>query len=171
MAKPNIKPILKILKECPKNKNLNDFLEEHTKMKELGSGYFSSVYKVKGHPKLVLKVARDSNTYYRYVTWATRTKSKHAPKVYWKKKISEKTSVYIMEKLKESKGKERNIVRRTGEYFWDMDFPKKDKKNESLYNFLKKLRKEFGDEGAWDLHQNNMMLRGETIVVTDPIAG
>lgn len=150
----------------------------------LGSGYFSSVFE--GFGGLVIKVGRELDGGYVYALWA-QSKVGHpgVPQIEAVQRVGSHGYVVVMERLKpavvtdgwggvgddhapqysaacEAKYKEYEEI--TGDY---ATCPAAHAMGE-LRRFMKFMAQT--DDPNFDLHPGNVMLRGDTLVVTDPLA-
>lgn len=148
----------------------------------LGSGAFSTVLGKKGFDR-VIKVIRRPDGWIDYAVWAAKQgeAGKFAPKVFSYKKIKGKKadfSVAIVERLKytvDETPRDHALKILPDLLYRAKDNPMAasfaDTLAPGIRQFMAGLSKQF-DEGRFDLHQGNLMLRENgTFVVVDPIAG
>lgn len=148
----------------------------------LGSGAFSTVLGKKGFDR-VIKVIRKPDGWIDYVVWAAKQgeAGKFAPKVFSYKKIKGKKadfSVAIVERLKytvDETPRDHALKILPDLLYRAKDNPMAasfaDTLAPGIQGFMNGMKKKF-DEGRFDLHHGNLMLRENgTFVVADPIAG
>lgn len=127
--------------------------------KEIGDGCYSTVLAKRGSDKVV-KISRCKDSWLEYITWANRHGfgGSHAPRVYAFKQYPQ-FYVAIMERLdctlKDVSWERKSAVRAQ-------------KERGSMGSFFDQFREAFR-EYATDLHEGNWMLRGDELVLTDPI--
>lgn len=156
--------------------------------KRIGKGAYGIVYE---HPNFsyVFKIFYNDPAYFTYFNWAKQHQSnKHVPKIKGKYiKINSKTYAVRMEKLKPFPSDDSVL-----EKYIDPDLQSKNKIKIDYYRNIDKLvlftnlpyLKEYFPELyevigyiknnfsllSQDLHSGNIMLRNDTIVITDPVA-
>ncbi|BAG70365.1 protein kinase; inhibitor of host transcription; positively regulates RNaseIII; negatively on RNaseE [Ralstonia phage RSB1] len=151
-------------------------------LRELGSGYFSSVFE--GFGGLVIKVGRELDGGYVYALWA-QSKVGHpgVPQIEAVQRVGSHGYVVVMERLAPAnpgsdyirgepsdqydaacQAKYKEMADISGEY---ADCPAAHAVGE-LRRFMKWAAQD--DSPYFDLHPGNVMLRGDTLVVTDPLA-
>jgi hypothetical protein len=156
--------------------------------KRLGKGSYGLVYE---HPSFpyIFKIFYDDPDYFKYFNWARqRQNNPHVPKIKGKYiKINNKTYAVRMEKL-EPLSSFNSVLKQ----YIDPELQSKsrldisnydDIDKLSLYSNLKFLKENFPDLYdiihyvtanfplmSQDLHGGNIMLRDDTIVITDPVA-
>jgi hypothetical protein len=162
--------------------------EVTSKLKELGweligKGYYSLVY---SHPKYdyVLKVFTSNNrNWLRYIQHAMKDKSNpFFPKVVGKPtKLSDTAWAIRLEKLTPLAGEKDPIVKKyvdpklelSDPSFWDILDPENEEFLLTYYPQLLKVLRIVDDisrsNGDDDLDVSNVMKRGDTFVITDPI--
>lgn len=149
-------------------------------LRELGSGYFSSVFE--GFGGLVIKVGRELDGGYVYALWA-QSKVGHpgVPQIEAVQRVGSHGYVVVMERLVPAQSNDWGGLKQEandqysaactakyrepdGEY---KDCPAAHVMGE-LRRFMKWAAQD--DSPYFDLHPGNVMLRGDTLVVTDPLA-
>lgn len=156
--------------------------------KRIGKGAYGVVYE---HPSFpyVFKIFYDDPDYFKYFNWAKQHQDNpHVPKIKGKYiKINNKTYAVRMEKLEPLTSVDTTIKK-----YVDPNLQAKSKLNIShydnidklsLYSNLEFLKENFPDLYdvinyvktnfpliSQDLHGGNIMLRNDTIVITDPVA-
>lgn len=156
--------------------------------KRIGKGAYGLVYE---HPNFpyIFKIFYNDPDYFKYFNWATQHQNNpHVPKIKGKYiKINDKTYAVRMEKLEPLPSIDVAI-----EKYIDPDLQSKSKLNMSYYSNIDKLsiytnlpflKENFPDLYdvinyvktnfslmSQDFHGGNVMLRDDTIVITDPVA-
>lgn len=153
-----------------------NFLEKYG-FEEVGSGVFGIVYEKQNYP-WIFKIFQDDPAYKRFIEYAMKNQHiPYLPKVKGKLiKINDNTYAIRLEKLSAFNlvlhpelEKLFDILRKSDK---SSDIPKKDVEwLESNYpgivNVLNYLSKDKTD--VFDIHAGNIMLRGKTPVLVDPI--
>lgn len=190
-------PIYKTAKKLKPNANYSRISDRFNRLelellrqgwKRLGKGAYAMVFE---HPKFpyVFKIFYNDPDYFQYFNWARQHQSNpHVPKIKGKYiKINEKTYAVRMEKLDHLPSFDTAI-----EKYIDPELQSKTKLDISyyrnvdklsLYTNLSFLKQNFPDLYevlnyvksnfqliSQDLHGGNIMLRDDTIVITDPVA-
>ena len=161
---------------------LTDYLETQG-FKHIGYGSFSSVYLKDGYPWM-FKLWSHDPAYLWWITWAAKHQDNpNVPRVKGLPvKIAKDTYVVRLEKL-------RGLIRREGNlskgydklaYLVDRiesvdDLSKEDlqwirSEYPGVYDILRVIQKA-GSDFVVDLHGDNIMLRGQVPVITDPVVG
>lgn len=138
------------------NKDLPSLMSKHG-FKLLGSGKYASVF---GNPKYayVLKVFMKDSAYLKWIEFAQKNKSNpYVPKVRGKVlKITPMFYAIRLEKLTPYKGNGGQFMK---------DYPSltsSDPDIQSIFDYFKKHK------ALLDLHGENMMMRGNQLVIIDP---
>ena len=161
---------------------LTDYLETQG-FKHIGQGSFSEIYLKPGYPWM-FKLWSHDPAYLWWITWAAKHQDNpNVPKVKGLPvRIAPGTYVVRLEKL-------RGLIRRKGNlsrgydrlaYLVDRiesvdDLSKEDlqwirSEYPGVYDILRVIQKA-GSDFVVDLHGDNIMLRGQTPVITDPVVG
>ncbi len=177
-----IKEMKKIITALEKIKDVWKCSEHLYKIegRKLGSGAFSSCFIFPKISKtLVLKVTNRNPGYEWYVKFSKKTKSIHAPKIYYSQ-FKNGRGYYIMEKLTREhfKSRERRTITALVNNADNKGFNISTfKANSSLHKYMRNLisdHKKSKDKGWWDIHRGNFMIRSvrgkKVVVVTDPLA-
>lgn len=142
------------------------------KFKLLGAGYYAAVFESSVDPNLVYKIGRTIND--PFITYATSTEYSnniHFPKIYdIYFDIEDDWYIAKMEALTPLPEHKYSLAKAIEK------FAKGEAEGSELSCDLRKLLSGVSKlseacEFAIDLHRNNIMTRGTTIVVTDPLAG
>lgn len=147
----------------------------------IGGGHFSHVY---GKPgcKYVIKVSRDrshvgpesrEDGWLPFAEYAKRNPDKHLPKIGWIKWYRMGFFVAKIERLQPATGGRLDVVRSSREILGTgkpHSFYSRIEMPETLLKTLVGIRDAFLGKWTFDLHEQNAMLRGRTVVITDPIA-
>lgn len=160
-----------------------EFLESKG-VKNLGSGCYGCVYQHPTLPNVVAKIYDYDDAYDHYINWCTKNqKNPYVPKIYSIHKC-EKFTIVFLEKLEEvsldlyEDWEEKtfprhlkHLLHNPSKYKKENDLLsnpilKRDKNLKIMIEFLIKVKNLY----RIDLHDGNIMLRGEQIVITDPIA-
>jgi hypothetical protein len=179
------KPEYQVFKNPPPIKNGSgdsaQFLEVINKLNELGykqysigSGYYAQVY-ARPQDNYVIKIFRDDPGYAAFLRYVTKNANNpYVPKLKGKVvNLPNKHSLVRLEKLKRI---DVDLFKQI-EYaaFNPHDKPLVNELNEKypgLLDFVYSLRALANKDGVGlDLNRNNMMMRGDTPVITDPFAG
>lgn len=166
--------------------NIHPELEDYfTKngYKILGSGFFSNVWGKPGE-KFVIKVGNNdtiNDCYLDFMNFIKSNQSQHLPKI---GKIREFKSWYLIpiEKLDvltlPTNRDDAHFVHaywKCHKKFSDEAFCDRAEAGKTtypeLYSLLEKLKTQFVDKCGLDIGFSNMMLRGQTLVITDPLGG
>lgn len=144
--------------------------------KRLGSGCFSTVYHHPSSDK-VIKVTRNQDNWIEYIKWASENgyAGKFAPKVFSFKNFNDNFSVAVMEKL----DKCMTQVDRSSKHYVTYSLLGLTEGNETassvvdllepgIAKFLNHFHKKWD---GWDMHRENVMVKGDRIVIVDPLAG
>lgn len=152
---------------------LTAWLEQHG-FKNLGQGSFGAVYEKPGYP-WVFKVFNRDPAYLYFLKYAMAHQSNpHLPKIRGLIKIDDNTYVVRMEKLTQiPMGSEpaNSLLKQI--HMMDSYGDLSDKQVEWIKNTLPGVHQFFmsfplsGYE--YDIHYENLMMRGNTIVITDPL--
>ena len=161
---------------------LTDYLETQG-FKHIGQGSFSEIYLKQGYPWM-FKLWSHDPAYLWWITWAAKHQDNpNVPRVKGlPMRIAKDTYVVRLEKL-------RGLVRRDGNlskgydrlaYLVDRiesvdDLSKEDlqwirSEYPGVYDILRVIQRA-GSDFVVDLHGDNIMLRGQTPVITDPVVG
>ena len=161
---------------------LTDYLETQG-FKHIGQGSFSEIYLKQGYPWM-FKLWSHDPAYLWWITWAAKHQDNpNVPRVKGLPvRIAKDTYVVRLEKL-------RGLVRREGNlsrgydrlaYLVDRiesvdDLSKEDlqwirSEYPGVYDILRVIQRA-GSDFVVDLHGDNIMLRGQTPVITDPVVG
>lgn len=160
----------------------------------ISSGVFSWVWSFEEYPDLVMKVSRMDRAYVYFLEAITSIESIHLPKIFWHKVFVHYGTRYdlvLMENLREASsdeiklacgietGRLRSIFRlylSNSEKLLKEEMESKPfNDNTEFFKLVKYLAAKFRSEYTkgtifGDLHYGNVMMRGETLVITDPIA-
>ena len=166
-------------KSSERSDKMEQFTSELVKygFRRIGFGTFGTVYEKSGYP-WIFKIFNTDPAYLTYLKWAIMHQSNpHAPKIKGKiLKINDNTFAVRMERLTDFNFKNDAILSRlqrmldmyTGSHqtlygndrIWVQEhFPK-----------LVELMDEMSERGfPFDIHKNNIMMRGNTPVIIDPV--
>lgn len=153
----------------------NAYIEALTRKgyREIAAGLYSTVM-AKGKSNRVIKVFRyqtgDFDGWAEYVHWATQMgfAGTYAPKVYSFKR-HEGFYVAVMERLDSTISKiERS--NKAFDFYWHWRDESWTKEYPAFHEFMVAFQKRFSDYSL-DMHDDNWMVRGDNIVLTDPISG
>ena len=147
-------------------------------LKTLGRGHFSAVFDL-GDDR-VLKINHEGKHdagYHAFAEYAMVNPSPHLPKIYhidtWAGH-----HVYVIEKLEEPTQFDRQLMLQLSRTEHDPSRPmskflKPDVVGPEFPLLVQRLRDQCSGSWSmrWDLHDENMMMRGDTIVITDPWGG
>lgn len=150
----------------------------------LGHGYYSKVYAKPGNNR-VLKVTKADDNWYDYISWARESgwAGKFAPMVYSYKKVSFKGDTFFLASMERMSSDVGRLRPKDGPSFYTTlvqfhQFGNPLAKqmirsyNPDLHQFLDDFFEKFKDEGRFDLHGGNMMIReDQSFCLTDPICG
>lgn len=168
-----------------RQKQLDSFTEfmEKNGFKALGQGYHGAVYEKPGYP-YVFKVYKDDPAYETFVRWAMAHQSNpNVPRFKGKPlRIAPGTYVVRMENLEPMHGAHFDLVRvltrlsDEWDYIKDLDgdMPREmswlDRNHPGIAEIVSVAHNAWRDY-VLDSHRDNIMLRGDTPVVVDPISG
>lgn len=150
--------------------------------RELGSGYYGSVFQKPGAPYVLKLFSSDDRAYKEFVKMALRSKNNHFPR--FKKGLVRINNGFVairmepLEKLPTDDYVDFYMIDR----FFSHD--RREMNEEDITDFISD---EYGEEFLSalgeikdlishnkgmidDLHQDNIMLRGNTLVITDPVS-
>lgn len=145
----------------------------------LGSGMFGAVIDMED---FVLKVFRaDDDAYLAFLDFCDEVDSPHLPNILWDAQINEKMWAVCLEKLEpidtwdnSFQGKlTAHLYREINKYQYKLRddetyHPKLPLDLRATMELMEEYRKN-NDSSFWcDIHDGNVMLRGSTIVITDP---
>jgi len=144
---------------------------------EIGSGMFAAVY---GHPGLdyVLKVFKPDKGYYRFYKLASEHQNNpHFPK-FRGKLMQVVKDVYAIRMEKLQKATISNLGQRPNEFVRTIDkylygnynkekFISLEREQPGLLDTLDLLKTTYHD---FDIHDENFMMRGNVVVITDPFS-
>lgn len=148
----------------------------------LGGGAYGSVYGKLGKDRVIKVLRRPSEDgWFDYVKWANENGygGSFAPKLFSYKYHKghgkdDGYAVAVMERLASSReNPKHNIMRTMANYAVDNNPFAKDVLEQAqpgFGKFLEEMRSHFG-RASYDLHGGNFMVRGDQLVLTDPIAG
>lgn len=165
-------------KEDIRDEKLSNFTKEleKFKFKHIGSGSFGSVYSKAGYP-WIFKIFNTDPAYLYYLKWAVlHQNNPHVPKIKGKLlKINDDTYAVRIEKLKLFVRKNEKLAQfqqrldkyigtrrklTTVDHNWfEQNFPKMIELIDAMKN----------SGYPFDIHMNNMMMRGNVPVIIDPI--
>ena len=164
--------------------DLINFLEDNN-FKKKGEGVFSSVYADDSH-KVVIKINKGviDNSYIKFANFCRKENSPHLPKL---GKIRKFDDYYVlaMEKLETSNssdfkdmcswiGKVSIVIGRslkTKQDILDAEIPAVyESQRDGIIKIIKDMKSLLDSDINFDLHDENIMLRGNTIVLMDPIS-
>ena len=161
---------------------LTDYLETQG-FKHIGQGSFSEIYLKQGYPWM-FKLWSHDPAYLWWITWAAKHQDNpNVPRVKGLPvKIAPETYVVRLEKLRGLVPREGNLSKGYDRlaYLVDRiesvdDLSKEDlqwirSEYPGVYDILRVIQKA-GSDFVVDLHGDNIMLRGQTPVITDPVVG
>jgi len=147
--------------------------------KVLGRGHFSTVYGKEGYSR-VIKVTHYEDNWIDYALWAAKRgwAGKFAPQVYSFRKHTNEFRVSVVERLDRTlRDLERShAFRLVGDLVMHADQDNLmanlflEELEPGLPAFLGDFKKAFGC-GRRDFHDGNWMVRGQKLVLTDPVCG
>jgi hypothetical protein len=158
---------------------LDDYAKRN-KWKRIGSGLYSNVYTVNDGTQWVIKISSNDHNYRKFVDAIQGTNNKHFPKVF---EIAHKgeTTTYVIEKLSNYNG-DRNLPKQLEVTIIRMmlrdrgvdvdidDVEQRLMQDHELYAALTLISKIDGiSPTSIDIHRENVMSRGNTLVITDPL--
>ena len=139
---------------------------------KVSSGAYGSVYIPMIESYVIKRVNRfDDYGYTAYAKYCRRSyvNNRHLPQIY-KIIVRGDFRYFIIEKLKHNI-KAQMLEEKINDYFYKSykTNPINWKKNNALKKVLNKIRKLSKTCGEIDIHYNNIMMRGKTFVITDPL--
>lgn len=162
------------------NQDLDDYLDYlgTRRIKELGNGYFSTVFQHPTREDVAVKVVAGDTQYLRFLRFASKyPKNPYLPKIYSvTKHVSSGSSYYIvmMEKLRKLpyqkyrkwrvKLKTGNTLAQFSHKLRELSKTCEDKHLREIFKFL------YRNQFYFDLHGGNVMQRGDQLVIVDPMA-
>ena len=174
-----------------KLKTIGEFRKElkEAGWKKIGSGVFARVYCNKEHPGVVMKVAEEDKAYHLYAKWCMKNQDNpYVPKIFSHEKIELayedewqfKLTITMMERLRPlrvAKGFKKldaweiKVGLGAG---WSSGWDEAEALKKATDPHVRKLGKYFiraeeRNEFRIDLHDGNVMMRGDTPVYTDPL--
>lgn len=164
--------------------DLINFLEDNN-FKKKGEGVFSSVYADDSH-KVVIKINKGKidDSYIKFANFCRKENSPHLPKLGKIRKFGD-YYVLAMEKLETSNSSDFNEMcdwideaaravstnLRGKQSVLDAEVPEVYKsQKEDIIKVIRDMKSLLDSDIDFDLHSGNIMLRGNTIVLIDPIA-
>lgn len=181
--KPSINSYKQAMTDHQYPKELMRFLEENNFTKE-GEGVYGAVYSSAEH-NIVIKIDKGSidKPYLKFARFCKEHRTPHLPKM-GKIRVFDNYYVLPMERLTPGKGKDFALMcawcdmyanastEEESDLAYNAEFPKQwmDQKHD-IANLIHELEQiiDINDE-YFDIHEGNIMMRGNTIVFTDPMA-
>lgn len=152
---------------------------EHESFSVLGYGCSAKVYQLTKDRVLKVYVKEDKG-YENFLSFLSTTESVHLPKVYEKGEFNAKNNYVIIENLDKLSHSVCQDYTNSADMAYESNWTDEchvcvwecmDNITDSFKKTLGNLRKYYEDCEdilTWDMHDNNVMMRGDTLVVTDP---
>lgn len=142
---------------------------------KLGSGYFSTVYQHPYNADKVIKVGYGDHAYLNFARWAMRKENRnnpHLPKILALKEKGDGDFVAVIERLGKLDGTAGIAQTIKREYYSIKcgDLSSINDASPRLAKTINDIQSTFGNQHSIDMHPGNYMMRGDTVVITDPIA-
>lgn len=149
----------------------NAYIEALTRkgFKRIGGGCYSTVLAKQGSDRVIKVLYYGGGSFdgwAEYVHWATQMgfAGTYAPKVYSFKR-HEGFYVAVMERLDRTMRSNKAF-----DFYWHWRDSEWTREYPAFHEFVVAFQKRFSDYSL-DMHDSNWMVRGENIVLTDPISG